>query len=444
MKIIFDPLKAVIKVKRPQGNIADIRESGFDQVILDFRMVCPPDHFLHLTRCRNEAAAEGDVFLPDEPDRLAETVQPFLDACRRNDVQVIGAMAPVIPPDRSNPVMNDYQRVLSTAGITCAMDCGCGWCIVPPLFVELPLDKEKSVNIDFYKSFIPVLKEFFDQNPGNNFKILLQNQCRDQSGHLVRGILSDADEAAEWLRELNAEAVKALGREAFGFCLNIGHVNICGQDMDEITPVLADRIDAVILTDNDGNEDCEMLPFTSASRGIGAAVASADTDWLSVIRGLRNIHYDGPVVLAMADTLSSFPVFIRPQLLRFARTVADFFVWQLTMEQTIAKYSHVVLFGAGNMCRSFMMDYGEKYKPLFTCDNNQSRWGEEFCGLTIESPQKLMNLPDDTGIFICNEYYTEIREQLESMGVKSSIEYFSDRYPNTQARKRLKGLWKNV
>ncbi len=444
MKMIFDPLGAVIKLKRPDGNTADIMDAGFSQALLDFRMVCPSGNFLHMTRSRNEAEAEGDIFLPDEPDRIGEIVRPFLDACRGSGMLVNGAMVPVIPPDRSNPVMNDYQRALSAASVRCAMESGCEWCIVPPLFVGIPLEKERDVNIEFYKSFLPVLKEYFEKHPDGGFKILIQNQCRDHSGHLVRGILSDAGEAVEWLKDLNEESVKVLGREVFGFCLNIGHVNICGQDLDEITPVLGDYLDVVVLTDNNGSEDSEMLPFMCASRGTGAVAASADTDWLSVIRGLRNIHYDGPVILAMADTLVTFPVFIRPQLLSFAKTVADFFVWQLTLEQTIAKYSHVVLFGAGNMCRSFMMDYGEKYKPMFTCDNNQTRWGEEFCGLTIESPQKLMDLPDDTGIFICNEYYTEIREQLESMGVKSSIEYFSDRYPNTQARKRLKGLWKNV
>lgn len=443
MKMIFDPLGAVIKLKRPDGNISDIRNAGFSQALLDFRMVCPPESFLHMTRSRNEAAAEGDIFLPDEPDRIGETVKPFLNACRGLDMQVNGAMAPVIPPDRSNPAMNDYQRALSEASVRCAMESGCEWCIVPPLFVGIPLDEERDVNIEFYKSFLPILKEYFEKHSEGEFKILLQNQCRDHSGHLVRGILSDAGEAVDWLKELNEESVKVLGREVFGFCLNIGHVNICGQDLDEITLVLGDYLDVVVLTDNNGSEDSEMLPFMCASRGTGAVAASADTDWLSVIRGLRNIHYDGPVVLTMADTLSSFPVFIRPQLLHFARTVADFFIWQLTMEQTIAKYSHVVLFGAGNMCRSFMMDYGEKYRPLFTCDNNRSRWGEEFCGLTIEPPEKLLDLPEDTGIFICNDYYTEIREQLEYMGVKSGIEYFSDRYPNTIARKRLKGLWKN-
>ncbi|RRF94744.1 MAG: sugar phosphate isomerase/epimerase [Lachnospiraceae bacterium] len=444
MDVIFDTYGLFKRFKQPKGNISDVRKAGFSGALLDFRNACPPGIFKHMTRSRNDAKAEGEVFLPDEPERIGETVKPFLDACNSNGIQVKGAMAPVIPLDRSNPLMNDYQRVLSASSVRCAMESGCKWCIVPPLFVGIPLEKEKDVNIEFYRSFIPILKEYSEKHPDKEFKILLQNQCRDHSGHLVRGILSDADEAVEWLNELNEDSRNIIGRDAFGFCLNIGHVNICGQDLDEITPVLGDYIETVVLTDNDGNEDCEMLPFSCASRGIGGDLANADTDWRSVIRGLRKIKYDGPVIFSMSDTLAAFPVFIWPQLIAFAKTVSDFFVWQLTMEQTISKYSHVVLFGAGNMCRNYMMDYGEKYHPLFTCDNNSNRWGEEFCGLEIKSPESLKDLPEDTGIFICNEYYTEIRSQLESMGIKSKIEYYSDRYPNTEARTRLKGLWKNA
>lgn len=438
MKVMFDPFGSIVRIQRPAGNLSDIHKAGYGSVLLDMRAGCPANYFLHMTRERNQAKAEGFAFLPDEPFRMEEVMKAFLDACHRENLDVDGALVPVLPSDRSNPQMNDFQQGLSLEGVKYALKAGCKWCIVPPLFAGIPLEEEKTRNMDFYRSFIPVLKEA----SSTGFRILLENECRDHGGHLVRGILSDPREAAEWLEELNAEAMDALGYEAFGICLNIGHANICGQDVDEMTPVLQKYIGAVVLTDNNGHEDGEYLPFGSASKGVGANFAGENTNWRSVIRGLRKIHYDGPLIFSMADTLWTIPVFVRPQLLVFSKTIAEFFIWQLTMEQTIAKYSHVVLFGAGNMCRNYMMDYGEKYPPLFTCDNNSKRWGEEFCGLKIESPEKLKDLPEDTGIFICNEFYTEIRAQLESMGIKSGIEYFSDRYPNTEARKRLKGLWK--
>ena len=55
-------------------------------------------------------------------------------------------------------------------------------------------------------------------------------------------------------------------------------------------------------------------------------------------------------------------------------------------------------------------------------------WGTEFCGLEVKSPEALKNLPEDCGIFICNIYYKEIREQILEMGVKNPIEYFNDEY----------------
>ncbi len=441
MKLIFDPYETIINIRRPAGNLRDIHTAGFDSVLLDFRTACKEEYFMHMTRSRKEAAAEGQPFLPDEPEKTGTVVAPLLSACGEQGLKISGAMAPVIPYDRSNPAMNDIQKGLARESVACAIEQGCRFCIVPPLFVGIPIEDERKVNMDYYRSFLTVLKEH-PKAADAKFQILLENECRDHGGHLVRGILSDPQDALDWLSELNDTARKTLGYDAFGFCLNIGHANICGQDLDEITPVLKNCISSVILTDNSGHEDGEYLPFASASKGASSIIAEGNTNWLSVIRGLRKIHYDGPVIFSMADTLRSFPVFVRPQLLIFAKSVADFFVWQLTMEQTIAKYSHIVLFGAGNMCRNYMMDYGEKYPPLFTCDNNSKRWGEEFCGLKIESPEKLKDLPEGTGIFICNEFYTEIRTQLESMGVSAGIEYYSDRYPNTEARKRLKGLWK--
>lgn len=441
MQLIFDPYGAIVNIRRPAGNLQDIHVAGFDSALLDFRTVCKEECFLHMTRARREASAEGQPFLPDEPEKISSVAMPLITSSREKGLSLPGAMAPVVPCDRTNPIMNDMQSNLARESAICAIESGCDFCIVPPLFAGIPLEEERKVNIDFYRSFLPVLAKH-PEAVERKFQILLENECRDHGGHLVRGILSDPQDALDWLSELNDAARESFGYDAFGFCLNIGHANICGQDPDEMTPVLKDYLSAVILTDNSGHDDSEYLPFGSASKGVDASFAGENTNWRSVIRGLRKIHYNGPLIFSMADTLQSFPVFVRPQLLTFAKAIADFFIWQLTMEQTIAKYSHVVLFGAGNMCRNYMMDYGEKYPPLFTCDNNSKRWGEDFCGLKIESPEKLKDLPEDTGIFICNEFYTEIRMQLESMGIKSGIEYYSDRYPNTEARKRLKGLWK--
>lgn len=79
------------------------------------------------------------------------------------------------------------------------------------------------------------------------------------------------------------------------------------------------------------------------------------------------------------------------------------------------------------MCKNYMTAYGETYPPLFTCDNNEKLWGSQVCGLEVKSPEALKDLPEESGIFICNIYYREIEQQLREMGIEN-IEFFNDEY----------------
>ena len=46
----------------------------------------------------------------------------------------------------------------------------------------------------------------------------------------------------------------------------------------------------------------------------------------------------------------------------------------------------------------------------------------------MKNPQSLKELPEECAVFICNVYYEEIRDQLQEMGIRNPIEYFSDEY----------------
>ena len=85
-----------------------------------------------------------------------------------------------------------------------------------------------------------------------------------------------------------------------------------------------------------------------------------------------------------------------------------------------------------------MKCYGEKYVPMFTCDNNSKLWGTTFCGLEVKPPEQLKELPPDCAIFICNIYYREIEKQLRDMDIKNPIEFFNDEYMPSFYFDRLK------
>ena len=138
------------------------------------------------------------------------------------------------------------------------------------------------------------------------------------------------------------------------------------------------------------------------------------------------------------DTIKAFSPVLHPGILQLAKSVAEYFNWQIQMEYSLKKSSSRVLFGAGNMCRNYIKCYAKKNPPLYICDNKKEIWGSDFFGFEVKAPESLLELPQNCVIIICNIYYREIEEQLRKMGIKNPIEYFSDEYMPTFFFDRLK------
>lgn len=399
----------IVNTERPGQGMADIKKAGFSNVVLDFSMYCTEDDLEYAGKKESRRRKECKAI--KNPADLPEVMVPILDKCKKERVDFSFAIAPYL---RRGTAREDVNALLTELAEECIKICGmtgCKYLVVRPLFAGIVQEDIWKVNREFYLSLASLAKE-------NNVTILLENQCRDVNGHLVRGICADGETAAEWVDYLNAEA----GEERFGFCMDVGVCNLCGQNMYDFVSGLGSRIKAVILRDCDGNEENAMLPFTCVNK------RSSQTDWLNLIRGLRKAGFDGQLAVHFTDTAAAFSVILRPMLLQLAKEVADYFKWQIGLESLLKKYPSVVLFGAGNMCRNYMKCYGEQYPPLFTCDNNKSLWGTKFCGLEVRPPESLLDIPEECAVFICNIYYREIEQQLRDMGIKNPIEYFNDEY----------------
>ena len=122
--------------------------------------------------------------------------------------------------------------------------------------------------------------------------ILIENQYSNYNGRIIRGICSDEKETSDWIDKLNEIA----GEERFGICMNTGTCNLCGQNMQDYAVTLNNRIKVVILRDGYGRDDVSMLPFTAVNH------RQSQTDWLSLIRGLREISFNGGLILDIEDT----------------------------------------------------------------------------------------------------------------------------------------------
>lgn len=342
------------------------------------------------------------------PETVVERYKTVIEKCMTCDIQTAFLKAPVVPQKAD---INSALPMLETAIVQCLELCKTAKCGF--LLVELPtqlMENDRDTKQIIYDYFMNIAKIAYEYH----VMLLLKNQTKERGGHLIRGFCAEAFDAAEWVDKLNHK----LGYDAFGFCVDTGICNICGNDIQTFINVLGSRIKVVILRENDGRKDVSMLPFTCTY---------FKTDWLGVIRGLRDIRFDGELAVDCSSTCDSFSPLLRPALYPLVKKTAEYFKWQIEIENHLKKYKQFVLFGAGNMCRNYMKCYGQKYPPLFTCDNNPKRWGTYFDGLEVKNPEELKKLPKDCCVVICNIYYQEIEAQLRMMEIEN-IGYFNDEY----------------
>lgn len=410
MNIVLNPT-GIVDITRPRQGIADIAGADFTEIVLDLSMFCNPYELENIEQSQYQNPVPGIIH---HQDTLYEFINLILDKCTDAKLNLSIAAAPYLCRDTKRKDLNGLLQTLGKESIKACGEAGCHYLIVRPMSAGILNRDIWKVNREFYLGLVDCAKEW-------GMMILLENQCRDVGGHLTRGVCSDGRQAAQWVDRLNEEA----GGQYFGFSMDVGVCNLCGQNMYDFCSALGDRLKVVILRDCDGSRENALLPFTCVNRG------QHQTDWLNLIRGLRKIRFGGSLMLNLGDTAAAFSPLLRPGLLQLAKSIGDYMKWQIEIEGMLKGSKSRVLFGAGNMCRNYMKCYGAQYPPLYTCDNNKVLWGTSFCGLEVKAPECLKSLPDDCVVFICNIYYREIEIQLRDMGITNRIEYFNDEYMTT-------------
>lgn len=393
--------------------------AGYKSALFDFMAFCQPEQMERREELYDkyylngpEALDEiGAIFLPVQPDKMDIYTSFFREECNRRNISVAIGRAPALITDTERFDLEEDMLKLTKLSVEMCKLSGCNKLIVRPLYRMCQDENILGKNIKFYQSIIESAK-------ANGVMILIPNEIYSVNSQKVRGAYSDPYELKGLVDSLNEYAKE----DIFGICMDTGVCNLLSQNMYEFCEVVGSRIMALILSENDGVTENRMAPFT-AVKGMQSRM-----DWLNLIRGLRSVRFDGPIICDFTDSQNAVSHMLRPSLIQFQKKTADFIAWQLSIENTIRKYDKRVLFGAGNMCRNYMKCYGEDYRPLYTCDNNDKIWGTTFEGLEIKNPEELKKLPEDYAIFICNIYYDEIEKQLRDMGIKNPIERYNDEY----------------
>ena len=413
MQIVCSPW-GIVSWEYPRQGLRDLA-GAFDNTLLDMGGLAGfhAHHVVGWRKLRGDKSYRHWII--DHPEELSHIVAPFLAAYEEHGLDCPLAYANFLPPVLGQAEDFDdffvFTCALQQECVKAAGEAGVKFLIVRPLAVGIGERDRWEANREYYLSLAELARSY-------GLQILLEGQYRIHNGSFVRGLCTDPHEALAWVENLN----QAAGFDCFGFHIDVGQCSLLGQDVHEVASVLGAHIKAVTIRDCDGLGDSALLPFTAAAGG------RCRTDWQSIIRGLREINFDGLLIMNFGSTAAVTSPLLKPALLKYARAVADFLAWQVGMENILKSYGQRVLFGAGNMCRAYMKCYGEKYPPLFTCDNDRNKWGQEFCGLEVKNPEALKELPEDCAVLICNIYYREIEAQLRQMGLKNPVGFFNDEY----------------
>ena len=213
------------------------------------------------------------------------------------------------------------------------------------------------------------------------------------------------------------------GEGKFGLCLNVGHANLTGKNLRTFVEEAGEMLKMVHMNDNDGFHDDHQMPLTFTT-GRGAR----STDIYRLIGALTRAKFRGWMVFDTKGLFERCPQPLQKGFLRLMQSLIHEWEEQMMLELKLNQpRQQLILFGTGKMAYNYMCEWAHKYRPAFMVDNNSALWGQERYGIPIRKPEAILEVPEDQrNVFICNQYYGPVSEQLEKMGV--AYQLYNDNY----------------
>ena len=194
---------------------------------------------------------------------------------------------------------------------------GCPRIVIHPIFdgsarfPSMTKEEEYKANMEYYTSIIPLLKK-------HKVICCLENMWMQdwKTKKIYTACCSELNEAIRYIDELNAIA----GERLFGFCLDIGHLLLLGQDPCYWIEMLGDRLETLHTHDNNGIDDQHIIPY------LGCA------NWERFILGLRKTGYSGNFSFEVSSFNRKFPPELVPSALKLTADIGKYFIGRITAE----------------------------------------------------------------------------------------------------------------
>ncbi|NMA08625.1 MAG: sugar phosphate isomerase/epimerase [Clostridiales bacterium] len=142
-----------------------------------------------------------------------------------------------------------------------------------------------------------VLSQLLDYLKGTELKICLENMPRSD--------LATSDGLLTVIGEFNSPNL--------GVTLDTGHLNLTGERQYDFIRACGKHLGALHLADNEGMTDQHLMPF---GRG--------NVDFTAVVRGIREIGYDGLFNYEIPGETQRCPVEVKKMKLRYLKQASEY------------------------------------------------------------------------------------------------------------------------
>jgi len=90
-------------------------------------------------------------------------------------------------------------------------------------------------------------------------------------------------------------------------------------------------------------------------------------------------------------------------------------LWEEEAEKQIGRKTKVALYGAGEVCGYYLKKYSDRQENCeltVLVDGSPAKWETQFCGMTIQRPEVLKEIPFDILVIMTEQNYYEIKKRL--------------------------------
>lgn len=214
---------------------------------------------------------------------------------------------PILVPTR--PDVTDYmQKVVIPKSIAIAGMMEIPWVVMHPFKLQYTygIDVEHTMNLKYFMSLIPMLKE-------HHVGVCVENLYESVGGRITEGTCADPQEAIWYVDTLNQLA----GEELFGCCLDTGHMELTHREPADYIRQVGKRLKILHMHENDAIGDLHQMPYTFGSK------PEDGVEWDNFRKALDEIEFDGTLSFETFPCVNSFPRGAREGVLRTIKAIGE-------------------------------------------------------------------------------------------------------------------------